>query len=68
MKSQRFIGDMRETYKVKGLDDSRSFINTMKSFPMNISNSDLPITLLNRRFRQIRNNQYSNESIDDFIT
>ncbi|EJL64462.1 zinc-dependent metalloprotease [Flavobacterium sp. CF136] len=28
--------EMRETYKVKGLDDSRSFINTMKSFPMNI--------------------------------
>ena len=27
---------MRETYKVKGLDDSRSFITTMKSFPMNI--------------------------------
>jgi hypothetical protein len=27
---------MRETYKVKGLDDSRSFINTMRSFPMNI--------------------------------
>lgn len=29
-------GQMRETYKVKGLDDSRSFINTIKSFPMNI--------------------------------
>lgn len=28
--------EMREIYKVKGLDDSRSFINTMKSFPMNI--------------------------------
>ncbi|GIQ57752.1 zinc-dependent metalloprotease [Flavobacterium collinsii] len=28
--------EMRETYKVKGLDDSRSFINTIKSFPMNI--------------------------------
>ncbi len=28
--------EMRETYKVKGLDDSRSFINSMKSFPMNI--------------------------------
>ena len=28
--------DMRETYKVRGLDESRSFINTMKSFPMNI--------------------------------
>ncbi|MGO4770808.1 zinc-dependent metalloprotease [Flavobacterium sp. W22_SRS_FK3] len=28
--------EMRETYKVKGLDDSRSFINTVKSFPMNI--------------------------------
>jgi hypothetical protein len=28
--------EMRETYKVKGLDDSRSFINAMKSFPMNI--------------------------------
>ncbi|MGO4821279.1 MULTISPECIES: zinc-dependent metalloprotease [unclassified Flavobacterium] len=27
---------MREEYKVKGLDDSRSFITTMKSFPMNI--------------------------------
>jgi hypothetical protein len=27
---------MRETYKVKGLDDSRSFITAMKSFPMNI--------------------------------
>jgi hypothetical protein len=27
---------MRETYKVKGIDDSRSFITTMKSFPMNI--------------------------------
>jgi hypothetical protein len=27
---------MRETYKVKGLDDSLSFINTMRSFPMNI--------------------------------
>lgn len=27
---------MRETYKVKGLDDSRSFINAMRSFPMNI--------------------------------
>ena len=27
---------MRETYKVKGMDDSRSFITTMKSFPMNI--------------------------------
>lgn len=26
----------RETYKVKNLDDSRSFINSMKSFPMNI--------------------------------
>ncbi|TDO96525.1 zinc-dependent metalloprotease [Flavobacterium sp. 245] len=29
-------GEMRETYKVKGLDDSRSFINKIKSFPMNI--------------------------------
>ncbi|MTH16444.1 zinc-dependent metalloprotease [Flavobacterium sp. LC2016-01] len=28
--------EMRETYKVKGLDDSRSFINKIKSFPMNI--------------------------------
>lgn len=28
--------EMRDTYKVKGLDDSRSFINAMKSFPMNI--------------------------------
>jgi hypothetical protein len=28
--------EMRETYKVKGLDDSRSFINAIKSFPMNI--------------------------------
>jgi len=28
--------EMREMYKVKGLDDSRSFINSMKSFPMNI--------------------------------
>lgn len=28
--------EMRETYKVKGLDDSRSFINGIKSFPMNI--------------------------------
>jgi hypothetical protein len=27
---------LRETYKVKGLDDSRSFITAMKSFPMNI--------------------------------
>ncbi|UQD57731.1 zinc-dependent metalloprotease [Flavobacterium sp. K5-23] len=27
---------MRETYKVKGLDESRSFINAMRSFPMNI--------------------------------
>jgi len=27
---------MRETYKVKALDDSRSFITAMKSFPMNI--------------------------------
>jgi hypothetical protein len=25
---------MRETYKVKGMDDSRSFITAMKSFPM----------------------------------
>lgn len=28
--------EMRDTYKVKGLDDSRTFINSMKSFPMNI--------------------------------
>ncbi|MCC9073325.1 zinc-dependent metalloprotease [Flavobacterium sp. F-65] len=28
--------EMREVYKVKGLDESRSFINGMKSFPMNI--------------------------------
>lgn len=28
--------EMRELYKVKGLDDSRSFINRIKSFPMNI--------------------------------
>ena len=28
--------EMREVYKVKALDDSRSFINTIKSFPMNI--------------------------------
>ncbi|MBB1193962.1 zinc-dependent metalloprotease [Flavobacterium sp. SOK18b] len=28
--------EMRETYKVRGIDESRSFINTMKSFPMNI--------------------------------
>jgi hypothetical protein len=27
---------MRETHKVKGMDDSRSFITAMKSFPMNI--------------------------------
>lgn len=27
---------MREVYKVKGLDDSRTFITSMKSFPMNI--------------------------------
>jgi hypothetical protein len=32
---------MRETYKVKGLDDSRSFINTMRSFPMNRGRSRL---------------------------
>ena len=29
-------GSMREAYKVKGLDDSRSFINAMRSYPMNI--------------------------------
>ncbi|WP_144892329.1 zinc-dependent metalloprotease [Flavobacterium tiangeerense] len=28
--------EMRDTYKVRNLDESRSFINTMKSFPMNI--------------------------------
>jgi len=28
--------EMRDLYKVKGLDDSRSFITAMKSFPMNI--------------------------------
>lgn len=28
--------EMRETYKVRGLDDSRTFITAMKSFPMNI--------------------------------
>ncbi|WP_289665388.1 zinc-dependent metalloprotease [Flavobacterium panacagri] len=28
--------EMRDTYKVKGLDDSRTFITAMKSFPMNI--------------------------------
>ncbi|MEO8532179.1 MAG: zinc-dependent metalloprotease [Flavobacterium sp.] len=28
--------EMREMYKVKALDESRSFINAMKSFPMNI--------------------------------
>jgi hypothetical protein len=28
--------NMREAYKVKGMDDSRSFITAMKSFPMNI--------------------------------
>jgi hypothetical protein len=28
--------EMRETYKVKALDESRTFINGMKSFPMNI--------------------------------
>ncbi|KAF2331948.1 zinc-dependent metalloprotease [Flavobacterium daemonense] len=28
--------EMRDTYKVKGLDESRSFINKIKSFPMNI--------------------------------
>jgi hypothetical protein len=27
---------MRERHKVKGMDDSRSFITAMKSFPMNI--------------------------------
>jgi hypothetical protein len=27
---------LRETYKVKGLDETRSFINTMRSFPTNI--------------------------------
>jgi hypothetical protein len=27
---------LRDTYKVKSLDDSRSFINSVKSFPMNI--------------------------------
>lgn len=27
---------IREAYKVKGLDDTRSFITTMKSFPLNI--------------------------------
>lgn len=27
---------MRDVYKVKGLDDSRTFITSMKSFPMNI--------------------------------
>lgn len=27
---------MREEYKVKNLDDSRSFINSMKAFPLNI--------------------------------
>ena len=27
---------IRETYKVKNLDESRSFINSMKSFPLNI--------------------------------
>ena len=29
-------GSMRTTYKVRNLDASRSFINTMKSFPQNI--------------------------------
>lgn len=28
--------EMRDTYKVRGLDDSRTFITAMKSFPMNI--------------------------------
>jgi hypothetical protein len=46
---------MRETYKVKGMDDSRSFITAMKSFPMNIEVIQvLLIMRLSRLFLKIR--------------
>ncbi|PBJ06783.1 zinc-dependent metalloprotease [Flavobacterium sp. ACN6] len=56
--------EMRETYKVKGLDDSRSFINSMKSFPMNIEvvqdftyNASKPSTLEQSESISIQMNQ-----------
>jgi hypothetical protein len=45
---------MRETYKVKGMDDSRSFITAMKSFPMKKSFRILLIMRLSRLFLKIR--------------
>jgi hypothetical protein len=55
---------MRETYKVKGMDDSRSFINSMKSFPMNIEviqdftyNATKPPTLEDTETISIQMNQ-----------
>ncbi|RKR09171.1 uncharacterized protein DUF5118 [Flavobacterium sp. 90] len=56
--------EMRDTYKVKGLDDSRSFINKIKSFPMNIEviqdmtyNASKPSTLEETESISIQMNQ-----------
>ncbi|PIF33210.1 uncharacterized protein DUF5118 [Flavobacterium sp. 9] len=56
--------EMRDTYKVKGLDDSRSFINKIKSFPMNIEviqdmtyNASKPSTLEETESISVQMNQ-----------
>jgi hypothetical protein len=47
---------MREAYKVKGMDDSRSFITAMKSFPMNIEViQDFTYNAANHQYLKIRN-------------
>jgi hypothetical protein len=50
------------------MDDSRSFINTMKSFPMNIEViQDFTYNASKPPARRLRNNKHSNESVDDFM-
>jgi hypothetical protein len=49
------------------MDDSRSFINTMKSFPMNIEVIQDFTYNATTGSRRLRNNKHSNESVDDFI-
>jgi hypothetical protein len=46
---------LRDSYKVRNLDDSRSFIHSVKSFPLNIEVVQDFI-------------QFTSQSIDDFIT
>jgi hypothetical protein len=49
------------------MDDSRSFINTMKSFPNIEVIQDFTYNASKPGSRRLRNNKHPNESVDDFV-